>query len=51
MVSLCRNSDSDLEGVVEKYALVLGLDIVVEVDMIVDFGTVVVIVIVEEGNY
>ena len=52
MVSLSHNSDFGQEGVVGKYApgLVLGI-VVVEVDTVVDFGTVVVIVIVEEGNY
>jgi len=46
VASLSRNSDFDLEGVVAKY--VLG--IVVEVDMVVDFDSDIVVVG-EEGNY
>ena len=50
MVSLSRNSDFDLEGVVGKYVLVLVLvlGIVVEVDIVVDSD---IVVVGEEGNY
>ena len=51
MVSLSHNSDFGQEGVVGKYVLGLVLDIVVEVGRVVAFDIVVVVVIVEEGNY